>query len=44
MTEDDVAAALSGSCVADLSHRVEPAELVEFVDCLADRLFGPPAD
>lgn len=40
VTDDDVVAALNGSCVADLSHRVEPAELVEFVRCLANRLFG----
>jgi hypothetical protein len=33
-------AALDRSCVADLTHRVEPAELVEFVRCLANRLFG----
>ena len=39
--EDDVAASLDGTCVAPLAHRVEPAELVEFVNCLADRLFGP---
>lgn len=41
VTEHDIEEALRDSCIADLLHRVDPAELVEFLNCVADRLYGP---
>lgn len=38
--EDDVAAALACSYVAELGE-IEPVKLLEFFNCMLDRLVGP---
>ena len=39
-TEDDVQAALAGSCVQDLCADVEPAALLELWNRMLDRFLG----